>query len=149
MWTLCLWWWMSQGWVFSPWRVTLLSSWPIIRPECLALPSHVCGCALPDWSARLGEWLVTLPREPAGEGWQTLQSCRESLRLGEGRQMVELNSEPPLYVTMKNDQPSVSGNQSPCTFKVWETGHWNKHGVKKGRKSFHKLPTCLCWYFTY
>lgn len=45
-------------------------------------------------------------------------SCCETPQACEGRQMVELNSEPPLYVMMKNDQPPGKWESEPMHFEI-------------------------------
>lgn len=101
---------MLGGWVFSSHRVTSLLLWPI-RPTCLALYIVMCSSCLVNTG--LGSDLMTLPWEPAREGWQTLPVLLWFPQACEGRQMVELNSEPPLHIMKKNGQPPGRWKSEP------------------------------------
>lgn len=64
--------------------------------------------------------------------------------------MVELNSEPPLYVAMKNDQaPGKWKSQPVHLFILINRTLKQTPSEEAGRKTFHKLPACLCGYFLY
>ena len=127
---------------FNSCGVTSLLLWPV-RSMCLA-SSHVWGsfCLV---SPSLGSDLSTLPQEPAWEVWQPLlfllwippQACA-------GRQMVEGNSEPPLYVMMRKDQPPGKWKSEPTHLLILVNRTLKQTQREEGRKTFPKLPVCLC-----
>lgn len=122
------------GRVFPSCGITLLLLWPI-RSACLALCSHVCGSMLPVSSTQAWEVTVDPALRACLRGWQTLLVLLWIPQACEGRQMVELSLEPPLYVMMRNDQPAGKWKSEPMHLLILINRALKQHKVKKGEES--------------
>lgn len=131
---------------FNSCGVTSLSLWPV-RSVCLALSSHVWGSGLSIWWAPARKWLVAPAPEACLRGLVDPPVLLWIPQACVGWQMVEGNSEPPLYVMMRRDQPPDKWKSEPTHLLILVSGTLKQTQREEGRKTFPKLPVCLCLYF--